>query len=122
MPVSPIDRLLTILVLEGSWFLCVLQVADTPLLAGAAASTIATILVLGAAGLAFAWFVPGRAGLRRATTVCRVTGVVVFAGGLSACATSSGPAAGGVVLMGLGLILAVTGMNRSRRSGGAGSS
>lgn len=114
MPLSPIGSPVTLLVLEGSWCLCVLQVADTPLLAGATGSTIAAILVLGAMGLAVAWFVPTPAGIRRATTVCRVIGAVVFAGGLVACATSSCPAAGGVVLMGLGLILAVTGTTRHR--------
>lgn len=120
MPSSPIDRLVTLSVLEGSWLLCVLQVADTPLLATAAAGTTAAILGVGAACLAFAWLVPARTSHRRAAHVCRLVGVVVFSGGLLACLTSPGPVAGGVVLMGLGLILAVTRMTREHPSTGVG--
>ena len=115
MSVSPADRWVAFFVLEGSWLLCVLQVADTPLLAGSTSSIVASILCLGAVGIAVALLVAARAG-HRATRLCRGVGIVVFAGGLLVSVTSSGATAGGVVLMGLGLVLAVTGMQRRRRS------
>lgn len=115
MPVSLADRLVTLFLLEGSWLLCMLQLADTPLFAGAGSNTVAVILGLGAVCLPVALLATSRAA-HRATSIYRITGVVVFASGLLVSATSSSASAAGVVLTGLGLILAVTDLTRTRRS------
>lgn len=117
MPVPLLDRLVMLFVLEIAWLLCVLQLGDTPLFAGAASSTIAVILGAGAVCLAIALLATSRAP-HRATGICRVGGLVVFASGLYVSVTAASQTAGGVVLMGLGLALAVTGMTRARRSTG----